>query len=212
MAFSLERFASLRPFLYHLTASQNVSLIRESMILRCTKDILCDSSHTDLVRTKRIEEVLANFHEQVVHVRDQRPLHPGHISFEDGWTFSDLVEDLNSRVFFWPGKDSGPNDYGIRHFERYAGENPVILRMNFEDALEVNESEPTFSKYNSGSPRCNQGSPIPRGPETFSTAPNTDFTVSKVVEVSFTKAMNMPFSTEIGDCPFGPWKSLLPES
>ena len=44
----------------------------------------------------------------------------------NGFVFEDLVEILNGRVFFWPGAVGGPISYGVRHFERYQNEKPVI--------------------------------------------------------------------------------------
>lgn len=208
MAFSLERFASLRPYLYHLTASQNVPLIRESKILRCAKDILIESSYHEFVRTKRNEAVLANSHEQVIHVRDQSPLHSGNISFEDGWTFSDLVEDLNSRVYFWPGKDSGPIEHGMRHFKRYQAERPTILRLNTLETFAANDVEPTFCKFNSGSPRCSRGKRSPRGRSTFVNHSDASFRATKVVEVSFISTMILPLDAEVSDLPTGRWTKL----
>ncbi len=80
------------------------------------------------------------------------------------YSYEDLIENLNRRIFFWPGTPAGPIGYGRRHFERYREENPVILRINVRSLLCANAKvEPKFCRYNSGSPRCSKG----REPQRF---------------------------------------------
>ena|SRR5712691_7943752 len=96
-------------------------------------------------------------------VRDQAPLHEGNLSLPRGYTFEDFIESLNGRIFFWPGSAAGPIPHGIRHFERYEQECPVILRVEFQSLLHANPgAEPLYCRYNSGSPRCSNGKKSPR--------------------------------------------------
>ncbi|MEX2389758.1 MAG: hypothetical protein WD534_17910, partial [Phycisphaeraceae bacterium] len=129
-------------------------------------------------------------------VREQDPLPPGNMALPPGWSFGDFIELLNSLVFLWPDTSSGPVPYGIRHFERYQCEDPVILRVPTRDAVDQNvDPGPQVCRFNSGSPRCSQGRPSPRGPETFQPLASADFTAGRVVEVVFQEAFNLPSTT-----------------
>lgn len=113
-------------------------------------------------------------------------------------------------MFFWPGSEHGPDDYGVRHFEAYAAENPVMLRVAFDSLLERNpEQTPLFTKYNTGSPRYSQGRPSPRGPETFLPAKECAFPPSKVVEVTFLESVMLPEDSELSNHIRGPWTLLF---
>ncbi len=48
-------------------------------------------------------------------LQSQSPLHEGHVALEGGWTFADLIRELNDMVFFWPGTKDSPGRYGARH-------------------------------------------------------------------------------------------------
>jgi hypothetical protein len=163
----------------------------------------------DLLRCKRPQSEIVIIQNSAVSMRDQKPLHRGNISFDRGWNFEDVIQMLNERVFFWPGTEGGPISYGLRHFERYAGEKPVILRILSQDMFDKNEDqEPQFCPYNSGSPRCSNGLGSPRGPKTFVTCEVAEFTASKVVEVTYVLKALLPRKVEISDCPQGPWRPL----
>src|SRR6185295_17449394 len=99
-----------------------------------------------------------------------------------------LLKAINERVFFWPGTEFRPISYGIRHFERYRSERPVILRCKSDLLFNTPGQEPEFCKYNSGSPRCSNGIGSPRGPDTFVPASRAMFSAAKAVEVTFAKS------------------------
>jgi hypothetical protein len=143
-------------------------------------------------------------------VRDQKPLHTGNTGLMGGWDFEQLLSHLNGRVFFWPGSAKGrPIPYGERHFQRYADESPIILRLATTDLLSLNPHvPPEFCRYNSGSPRCTQGLPSPRGPETFVTCEHANFRPASVVEVTFPGVVRIPSSAQLGDSTGGPWRPL----
>jgi hypothetical protein len=134
-------------------------------------------------------------------LRDQAPLHRGNIALESGFTFEDHILALNSRVYFWPGNDSGPIDYGRRHFERYRHEDVVVLVMPLVSTITVNPGvPPELSSCNSGSPRCNPhvpGNKALRGPSTFRTPDRFEGTASEVVEVTFAAAIRLPESCKV---------------
>jgi hypothetical protein len=145
---------------------------------------------------------------EMIHIRDQAPLHEGNIRFGDGWSLSDLVSELNQRVFFWPGSGGGPIAYGVRHFERYLTERPVVLRVSLPNLLDCNPVTPLFCKFNSGSPRCSGGLGSLRCSDTFVTADRATFTPSGVVEVTFLDAVNLPNNVLVADSPQGPWRVI----
>jgi hypothetical protein len=66
-------------------------------------------------------------------------------------------------VFFWPGREAGPNDHGRRHYERYRNDDVVLIRVPTQRMPEG--AEVCF--FNSGSPRCVDGRKSPRGSATF---------------------------------------------
>jgi hypothetical protein len=168
------------------------------------------SGRNDLLRARRPEPVPVNIGDSVIWIRDQGPLHRGNARFPNSYTFEDLIESLNRRIFFWPGTAARPISYGIRHFERYEEEKPVILRIHFDTLLQTNPAAiPRYCGYNSGSPRCSNGEKSPRGPDTFRLAKDFDGTPSKVVEVTFDSEIRLPVNTEIGKQPNGPWKILV---
>lgn len=204
MAFSIEQFCSIRPYLYHLTSKSNLKNILEAKMLYSAEHILHNSGNPELLNEKRGQSLSVQLGGKAIHVRDQLPLHRGNVSFAPGWDFRRLLIDLNSRVFFWPGTESRPIDYGIRHFERYRAERPVILRFKSAELIPLQSVEPHFCKYNSGSPRCSQGKGSPRGADTFTAAPAAKFSAANVVEVTFKSRVSIP-SLQWGESTSGPW-------
>jgi len=168
------------------------------------------SGRNDLLRNRRPDPVQVHIGDIVVSLRDQGPLYKGHARFPKGYSFEDLVESLNRRIFFWPGTAAGPISYGMRHFGTYRKEKPVFLRVDLQALLIANPTAtPRYCKYNSGSPRCSNGVKSPRGPDTFLLAAEFDGTPSSVVEVTFDTAIVLPPNTECGNHPGGPWDRLL---
>jgi hypothetical protein len=184
--------------------------MRESGHLFPAEKLMERSGRADLMRARRSGPIEVRISEALISIRDQAVLHRGNAQFPDGYTFEDLIESLNHRVFFWPGKAGGPNDYGMRHFKRYEEENPVILRIAVESLLVANPNvEPRFCRFNSGSPRCSFGKKSPRGPNVFLLAEEFSGGPSDVVEVTFDSEISLPRDSEFGKSPTGPWKSLF---
>lgn len=205
----LENYADTRPYLYHLTHRDNLNHIRDLQRLFPAAVLLEKAGRIDLMRTPRRYSVQLTVDNRTIVLRDQRPLYEGKMRLPRGFTFGQFVETLNRRIFFWPGNESGPTDYGKRHFECYKDEKPVILRIDFRSLSHINFSiNPLFCRYNSGSPRVTNGNRSPRGPNTFLSAANFYETPSKVVEVTFDSAITLPTDTEFGVHPEGPWKKL----
>jgi len=144
-----------------------------------------------------------------VEICDQGPLTPGNIEFQNGSTLEDVLENLNRRVYFWPGGQDGPIKHGFRHFARYAPMRPIMLRAEFPSVLDANPGvTPEVCAFNSGAPRCSGGKKSPRGKGTFLEAASFPRPPSGVVEVTFVDEVRLPDSAEVATSPRGPWSIL----
>ncbi len=205
-----EHFARRRPYVYHLSHRDNLRHLRETGCLVPAAILMERAGRADLLRTPRRAHERVSVDGRIIALRDQRPLRRGNAGLSRGYAFGDLVESLNRRVFFWPGDRNGPIDYGVRHFEHYEHEHPIVLRVGFAALAASNPLvEPLFCRYNSGSPRCSYGRRSPRGPGTFLTAAAFDGTPNQVVEVTFENEIALPPGTEFAGQPGGPWRSLF---
>jgi hypothetical protein len=176
--------------------------------MHSTAELLRASGNKQWLKRKRSVMVTITVDGTLIDLRDQRPLYSGKTLLEDGWTFEHLIQQLNERVFFWPGVREGPISYGRRHYERYVGESPVIVRVKTDDLLRANAcATPLFCKYNSGSPRTTQGTGSPRGRNTFVECHRAAYSASNVVEVTFLHSVKLPQAIESSDTPCGPWEN-----
>jgi hypothetical protein len=208
MPISAQKFLTLRPFLFHLTSSENLERILRTRRLESAMSLFRQARRTDLGRVRRRDHTVVQVAGESVRLRDQAPLHEGNMALERNWTFEDFVAYLNNHVFFWPGAADGPIAYGVRHYERYAEEKPVILRIPTAALLASNARQhPHFCRYNSGSPRCSNGRKSPRPSRTFVTANEADFGVGGIVEVTFPGGVHVPDRIDVGRHPQGPWRS-----
>lgn len=205
MTFFLSSFLRFRPYLYHLTASENLPSIASSLQILCANAIFAEAGLAKQIPAKREAHTSIACKLGTVLIRDQKPLIEGAIQFEDGWDMNRFVHHVNQHVFFWPGTSVGPITPGRNHFERYRAENPVILRIATDQAATATLK---FSRYNSGAPRCSGGKYSPRGSRTY--LPPDEFfgTASEVVEVVARDAFALPISVEVSRSPFGPWRPL----
>ena len=204
MPFDIERFVELRPYLFHLTEPGNIARIREVKALESTTRILEQAGRLDLVRQRRTEHTHVEVSGRHIAIRDQKPLDPGSIWYEEGWQFEDVIEYLNQHVFFWPGSSQGPAlPSGVSYIKHYKPEQPIILRIEFASLLAANpELVPLFCRYNSGAPRCSPGSRNPgrktsRGPRTFLPAHDFPLPRSKALEVVFNSLVLLPRNSEV---------------
>lgn len=210
MSFEIEHYAKLRPFLYHLTARQNLAGIRALKRLDSAATTLAAAARHDLLRCKRHDHEIVSVGKRSILLRDQAPLYVGNADLGDEWTFEDLIEHLNKRVFFWSGTEDGPIAYGRRHFERYAHEQPLIFRVRFDSLMRSNPGRtPLFCPYNSGAPRCSYGRKAPRGPDTFLSAEYFRGTAVRAAEVTFLDHVQLPRDAEISTTPDGSWRPWL---
>jgi hypothetical protein len=220
MPFTHTEYSRLRPFVYHLTARENLAHIRDQRRLDSSAALLAKAERTGEVRRKRHVMTPAHIGSATVLLRDQRPLHERNIAYAPGWRFEDVLEDLNWRVFFWPGGAGGPIPHGRRYIERYLGQGPIILRAHLASLLWHNPARPPhFCRYNSGSPRYSGGKPSYRGPDLFLPAERFPGTPGGVVEVTFLERVMLPEDTEytmvsaeagVADPLAGTWARLFP--
>jgi hypothetical protein len=192
MPFELASIIRLRPRLYHLTATANANRIRSNQRIDSASRLFQQAGLQGETAQRRPSGKWIQCDGDAVHIRDQAPLHRGNIELQDGWDFERLVTHLNNHVFFWPGGVDGPIVYGIRHFQRYASDDAVVLVLNTREVLEANPfSGPFFCQYNSGSPRCSGGQRSPRGPKTFQSSQTFPHSPGQVIEVTFRDTVSL---------------------
>lgn len=205
MGFFASDFVALRPFVYHVLASENVPVLKATRTLWSTAELAERSGRPDILCGRRLDRPKVQLPEGTVMLRDQTPLSMGNVKLEGGWSAEDLLRELNDRVFLWPGSETGPIGHGLRHAEAYA-KSDILIRFPFRDVV---QQGPAFCKYNSGSPRCTQGRASPRGPTTFLPADLCDFRPSQVVEVTFVGSLALPENTKWRGAPGEAWQPLF---
>lgn len=209
MPFTLDALARLRPFLFHLTARENLPRIRRLGRIDSAARLAEFAGQKEVLRARRRHHQPIVVDGETLLLRDQAPLHAGNMRLDDGWSFEEFVRHINDRVFFWPGGEAGPISYGVRHFERYASEEPIILRVPTGAMFAANaETAPMFCRYNSGSPRWSRGIAAPRGASTFVGSTQASFSAAQVVEVTMPGAAILPDGVSVGASPVGPWSPL----
>ena len=210
---SLARLAALRPYAYHTTTGINFSAIRHWRRLRSARDLLLGTPYEYLLADRRTKTQSVIIEGVRVQIRDQRPLQKGHIRFEPDFTFADLLAELNSRVFFWPGTANRPFESGVAHFRRYAAiGDAVVLRCSLNELLAFEGEERLYvATCNSGAPRSNpRTGPSVRGPSTYRRLADEESSVSAIKELSFRASVALPDSTEWAPSFKGPWVPVWP--
>lgn len=203
----IQKFISLRPYLYHLTDQRNLNGIVSNKKILSTEKIIADSSipnKREYLSSRRPQHDLIRIGEFDFHIRDQQPISELVLgrSLTNNWTVADFIQHLNKRVFFWPTINRL-----TRHFDRYKNESPVILRFNTEEIFKLNP-DAEFCNLNSGATRCSSywnGDAPHRGINTFLTAANYQLGHTSVAEVTFLKYCDLPDSYWISKNPFGNW-------
>ena len=187
MGFSYENLIRSRPFAFHNSCRENFEAIRRRGMLLSTARMLKGTPHEDLLKYRRKSSALIELGEEKIVIRDHKPLRPGSVEFLGGWQLSDMIAELNSRVFLWPGTDGGPIRRGRSHFNRYAAKGSVFtIRMSTRSLLAANRDRKLWvTRCNSGSARHHQGKPVQRGPQTFKFPETATFSPAKVIELSY---------------------------
>jgi len=210
---NIDRFIMTRPFVYHLTNRKNLDSIVETRHFYSTQTIsemVKMTNRIDFLKTRRRGCVEIGDGNRIYHIRDQDPLSETVLikCLEDGWTFSDFVYHLNSKVFFWPTEKDL-----LKHFARYqkTNEKLIIFKIETEALFALNKQAPKFCRLNSGAPRASsghKGKGAPRGSRTFLTAKDYPGLPSTVREVTFEEMCILPPSMLVANQPHGPFKKV----
>ena len=210
LGFTIDDLARLRPFAYHSSGRENFSAIQRRGRLRSAKSILAGFGHEELLTTRRPLSVTLELDGETVVIRDNRPLAPGSLQLLAGWSLSDWLMELNSRVFLWPGNEEGPIGRGRSHFQRYESEGEVFtIRVPTISLVRANrERQLWVTRCNSGSARHHGGKPVPRGPSTFQLPEEAEFRPSQVIELSYVAEATLPPDTEWSQAFSEPWNTL----
>jgi len=210
--FTLDAFTKWRPFLFHITSVNNVAAIRSARCLQCADVILKSSRERSLLREHRKSSCIVHSGNAAIRLQSQAPLHAGNIAFDKNWTLNGLIEYLNGFVFFWPGTEAGPCNYGRNHFASSSWDrHPInVLRIPAATVFSPEScNRPYFCRFNSGAPRCYNGRQSPRGRNTFLPHDEFDGTLARVAEVVFRGGVALPDKTELASSPDGPWKPFF---
>ncbi len=210
MGFTIQDLYELRPFAYHNSGQENFDAILRHGKLRSTRTILKGTGHDNLLTNRRSSSVTLDVNGETVVIRDNQPLRPASVQLLGGWSLSDLLMELNSRVFLWPGTEERPIDRGRSHFERYARDRDVFtIRVPTRSLVAINhERELWVTRCNSGSARHHSGKPVPRGPSTFQLPAEAAFRPSQVIEMSYVGEAVLPSDAQWSKSLVGPWRPL----
>lgn len=170
MAFDRDSFARAFPTLWHVTSATNWPRIAATRSLQSAASLMRAAGDTAWLERRREAAVPLTVGTEVVWLRDQAPLHEGAVRLEGGWTFPQLVREINERVYFWPGDHTGPTRKARENFSafRQAG-GYVLLRVPTAPLLAtVGSLRVQLTRVNVGALRHHPTSGYAaRGPGTF---------------------------------------------
>jgi hypothetical protein len=98
----LESSTKARPYAYHLTDPVNLEHIRTTNEILPASLLMERAGRHDLLRSRRPGHERIAISNTTILVRDQVPLHKGNIRMLGSYSYEDLVENLNRRIFFGP--------------------------------------------------------------------------------------------------------------
>lgn len=197
------------PYVYHLTASNNIPHISKSRLLHSTTTLvnasqLSPDEKNEFVRNRRPDNVIIKVDGASIAIQDQTPISIKNLNkcLQNGTSARDFIKLLNNRVFFWPSIKRLNT-----HFARYSHEGPRILRVPLEDLIDANE-DILLCHLNSGATRCHPkwgGAPPPRDLNTFQTVENYNEGIGRLAEITVIDTCIIPESAMISSNPNGPW-------
>lgn len=167
---TLDDLVAETPVLWHLTSRANVGRITATRSLESAAALMAAAGDEQWLRQRRLESVPIRIGEHTVWLRDQAPLHPGAVRFEGGWDFARLVEEINQRVYFWPGDHLGPVARALGNFKAFRESTDVVcLRLPLDKVRRaVRPFQLQVTSVNVGALRSHPTSGLAlRGPSTF---------------------------------------------
>ena len=84
VSFTIAEFAQLRPFLYHVTARENIPALQQTWKLHPAAELLTACGRSDLLRAHRPDSVAVRIWDQTIGLKDQRPLSAANVRLETG--------------------------------------------------------------------------------------------------------------------------------
>ena len=203
-------FATINPYLYHLTDKGNAEdILSRRQVLSTTEIAAAAFQNTEarqeFLRARRPEHVILEADGKRYSIRDQRPISVTVLerSLTSGWNAANFIEHLNRRVFFWPTIERLR-----RHYERYSRESPVIIRVESEAMLNLN-THVELARLNTGATRCHPaygGDAPTRGEGTFQPPQEIQYGLRSIAEVTFPGSCALPQNVCIGATPDGVWR------
>lgn len=205
----IKEFANRNPFLYHLTDPSNAKNIINNAMLFSTQYIAENSfsnakEATAFLHSKRDRHVELKIGQQKFMIRDQQPVSMKVLdrSLTKKMNAGQFLALLNKRVFWWPNLNRLR-----RHYVRYQGENPIILRVDTIEMLSLNENV-ELCHLNSGATRCHPaygGNAPTRGIESFADPKVYERPISSIAEVTFVESCKLPIRYWTANNPEGKW-------
>jgi hypothetical protein len=199
----VERFTQIRPYLYHVTARENLAAIARARRLHTAAELMQRAGRTDLLRWQRRQPIQLVIDDDRAVLTGQAALIEERISLRHGWSFGDFIEYLNEHVFFWPGSPEGPAKSGVLSHDELAG--AALLRVPAADLFEIN-AEPLFCAVNVRAPRGQDARRTPRGPHLFTPAAEFTRREAEVIEVGFRSGVDLPATTQVREHEI--WRAL----
>ena len=211
MAIDKNDLLKLRPCAYHTCSAHNYQSIRaEGRLLPAST--LLEGGSIEPGRHRKESVTVRGAHGHVV-LRDHRQFALGAVEIEGGGAPTTYIgEQLDGRVFFWPGDQRRPIATGRRHYEKYCNVEPlVVIRVSLGDLLACNPSTPfEVTRCNSGSARKQYGHKVLRGPSIFQTLDRAPWRVRQVIEFTFRGPITLPLNIESSPHWSGPWMRVWP--
>ncbi len=210
MGIKLSELLNLRPFVYHVSCRSNFDAIKHDHALRSAENLLAGTGREHLLRERRVRSTHVIVNGSPVLIRDQLQIRPNSLRLEPNTTIQDYLDELNRRVFFWPGTARGPQRSGRGHFSVYWRQGGVfVIRLSLRSLLKANPGRDLFvAKCNSGSARHHSGRPVERGPSTFRRLNDAPLRAASVVELSFIERADLPDDAEFSVALDGLWQPL----
>lgn len=191
MPLNLTAFVERYPALWHVTASANLPRVERDRRLYSAAALMAAATDERWLTVRRPRDVEIRIGSDVVVLREQGPLAGGAVQFEDGWTPGRLTEEINRRVFFWPGTWEAPIPRAAGNFAGFLGR-PGAVTLVIPTAAVIAAVPPDalhFTRYIAGAPRLSAGEKSPRGNRTFAPAVRFGGPLSAVREVAVLDAV-----------------------